>query len=75
MDFKDLIAFAHDFGLPGLSIVALAWTVTRVTPHITKAWVDDRKDRRKYEVQDRGLKRKAAERGIELPKGRGKGKG
>lgn len=50
-----LLPVVEKFGLLGLALILLAWIVTAAIPHVTRAWVDDRKNRRAYALHKRKL--------------------
>jgi uncharacterized membrane protein (DUF106 family) len=61
--FVDFSAFQSDSArVIAVVIVAIAAIVIGSIKPISKAWVEDRKDRRKYEQQNRRLQNKIKER-------------
>ena len=54
--------YLERFGLPGIGLGLMAWVIVQVTPHITAAIVQDRKNRRAHELALRRLEEKQRER-------------
>ena len=56
---NELAQYAREYGLPGLCLIGLVYLLRVAIVRFSKAWVQDRQNRRKHE-----LKLKAAEQKV-----------